>query len=258
FCTSLCEKSCCDGSGGPVKDQYQSWKSSTYKSDDKAFRSDKYGAFGEYGIDTVRIGNSQQIVVPGIRFGMASETGTDYGDFPADGVLGLSTFAAGLDSTKEKPFIQQLVDSGVLEKSLYTLYLAADAKAELSGVVTYGDVDNQHCGGQVSYTRMDKQNGLFEVRNISVGSAYQYSQGLSARVFSDFTKDFIGVAWDEAYAVAKAFRRQDRHPHDTDDFCVLNIEKSDNWVFGSPLARSYCQVVDIGGEQIGFSAQKLT
>ncbi|KAH7705952.1 aspartic protease 2B [Aphelenchoides avenae] len=224
---------------------------------------------------------------------MASETGTDYGDFPADGVLGLSTFAAGLDSTKEKPFIQQLVDSGVLAKPLYTLYLAADARAELSGVVTYGDVDNQHCGGQVSYTQMDKQNGLFEVRNISVGSAYQYSQGLSARVFSDFTKDFIGVPWDEAFAVAKAFgARIDTLTYeytvpckselpsltlmvsedtlvipgsslrssfeDTDDFCVLNIEKSDNWVFGSPLARSYCQVGDIGGGQIGFSAQKLT
>ncbi|KAH7723731.1 aspartic protease 2, partial [Aphelenchoides avenae] len=130
FCTSLCEESCCDGSGGPIKDQYQSSASSTYKSDDNEFRSDKYEAFGEYGIDTVRIGNSQQIVLPGIRLGMASETGTDFADLPADGVLGLSTFAAGEDSSKEKPFVQQLVDSGVLQKSLYTVYLAADAKAE--------------------------------------------------------------------------------------------------------------------------------
>ncbi|KAH7693260.1 aspartic protease 2, partial [Aphelenchoides avenae] len=130
FCTSLCEKSCCDGSGGPIKDQYQSSASSTYKSDDNAFRSEKYGAFGEYGIDTVRIGTSQQVVVPGVRFGMASETGTDFSDLPADGVLGLSTFAAGEDSAKEKPFVQQLVGSGVLQKSLYTVYLAADAKAE--------------------------------------------------------------------------------------------------------------------------------
>lgn len=44
---------------------------------------------------------------------------------------------------------------------------------------------------------------------------------------------------------------------DTDELCLLNVTDGDNWVFGSPLTRSYCQVVDIGGQQIGFAAPKL-
>ncbi|KAH7664852.1 aspartic protease 2B [Aphelenchoides avenae] len=138
---------------------------------------------------------------------------------------------------------------------------------------------------------MDKRNGLFEVRNITVGSSYQYSKGLSGWVFSDFTKDFIGVPWDEIDAVAKAYGANFdstteqyivpckvdlpslmlmvggdtlvipgsslRSPlEDTEELCLLNIDDSDNWVFGSPLARSYCQIIDVGGQQIGFAAPK--
>lgn len=138
---------------------------------------------------------------------------------------------------------------------------------------------------------MHFRNGFFNVRNISVGSAYQYSNGLSTWVFSDFTDDFVGVPSDEFDAVAKAYGatydsagyqytvpcKADlpsltlmvggetlvipgsslRSPlEDTDELCVLNIDDSDNWVFGSPLARHYCQIVDIGGHQIGFAAPK--
>ncbi|KAH7709425.1 hypothetical protein AAVH_23308 [Aphelenchoides avenae] len=37
------------------------------------------------------------------------------------------------------------------------------------------------------------------------------------------------------------------------EVCELNIVESDVWAFGSPLARSYCHVCDIVGQQIGFA-----
>lgn len=81
--------------------------------------------------DVFLMGNSQQIPVRGIRFGMASKAGSDFNDLPADGVLGLSLFASGEDSSNEKPFLQQLVESGALFGPGYMVYLAADPKAEV-------------------------------------------------------------------------------------------------------------------------------
>ncbi|KAH7723760.1 hypothetical protein AAVH_08727 [Aphelenchoides avenae] len=86
---------------------------------------------------------------------MASKAGSDFNDLPADGVLGLSLFASGEDSSNEKPFLQQLVESGALFGPGYMVYLAADPKAELTDVVTYGDLDGENCENQVSYTALN-------------------------------------------------------------------------------------------------------
>lgn len=49
------------------------------------------------------------------------------------------------------------------------------------------------------------RNGFFKVRNISVGSTYQYSKGLSTWVFSDFAQDYIGVPDDDVHAIAESY-----------------------------------------------------
>ncbi|KAH7697693.1 hypothetical protein AAVH_35223, partial [Aphelenchoides avenae] len=61
---------------------------------------------------------------------MTSETGMEFADLPADDMLGLSISPAGRGATNKYPFVQQLLDSGLLQKPLFTVYLAADPEAE--------------------------------------------------------------------------------------------------------------------------------
>ncbi|VDK47381.1 unnamed protein product [Cylicostephanus goldi] len=54
--------------------------------------------------------------------------------------------------TNTKPFIMELIDQGILEEPIFTIWLDPEAALETNGgYLTYGSEDDVHCGPVTGY-----------------------------------------------------------------------------------------------------------
>uniref|UniRef100_A0A914YJA6 Peptidase A1 domain-containing protein n=1 Tax=Panagrolaimus superbus TaxID=310955 RepID=A0A914YJA6_9BILA len=291
FCEFLCNPSCCTSctfnTGGCSNiSVFDSSKSSTYISTGKNITLGISAILGE---DIVRFGGvgTQQLVVPKTLFGQALYPSIlESNDF--DGIMGLG-FQSNVSNSITPPLINA-INQGLLDKPLFTVYLEKQGLAEnvLGGVITYGAIDTLHCSTDITYHPLTSTNYYqFKMDSVSVGS---YSSNEGWEVTSDTGTSFIGGPatvidsmakelggiYDSYYGVYSVNCSADigpvvftfngiQYPVDGKQM-IINIDNGkcaltlfslnsigQQWIFGTPWIRSYCNIYGIGDKNIGFA-----
>ncbi|KAH7705529.1 aspartic protease 2B [Aphelenchoides avenae] len=289
FCKKLCEESCCSGSGA-IKSTFKSSASSTYRKNGTEYDLIVDDIEGFYGIDKLQIGN---LSIAEVYFGQTDFL--ENWDFvPSDGVLGLAYELSNFGTNPVKPFVQQLVDSGTMKQPIFSVYMSNEKNPEIAGTITYGDYDDEHCERPSVY-RDIVQGYDFAADYVKIGSTlFRPVQSTSVTITSGFTDAYLGVPHSQLDAALKvfggvynratgeyeikcdaklpsvviSFRSQqltvaaDALISDTPNgngTCELKIygfSDREYWLFGSALARSYCQVFNLGKKTVGFAKVK--
>jgi len=305
LCTLLCDASCCKNSAsagkkssnedGPCdnKAHYDSDKSSTYKKDGKSWEI-QYGtgsASGFFGVDTVALGDkgSTQLSVPGTTFGQATQLADFFTDQPLDGILGLAFRSIAVGDVQ--PVFQHAVELGLVPESIFTVWLKRDggqAQGENGGQITYGGLDTDHCGSDVTYIKLSSQtwwefniegtgvNGKKDAKKYSAisdtgtsliagpkGPLKTLVKATNAKFNAEYglyTVDCdVSFTWSVYISGAE-------YPLDASnmvleieaDSCVLGYDEYDaefggpDFILGDPFIRQYCQVYEVKEGKIGF------
>uniref|UniRef100_A0A914C6J2 Peptidase A1 domain-containing protein n=1 Tax=Acrobeloides nanus TaxID=290746 RepID=A0A914C6J2_9BILA len=276
------------------KHLFDSSKSSTYKKNGQQFTI-PYGrdnTTGYLGMDTVRFGDTQQLVIPNTTFGLATYISNDFNDDNIiDGVLGLGFTSLAVDGVV--PPLINAYNQHVIDRPLFTVYLQAlgDSVDVVGGVITYGDIDTQNCGPVIAYQPLTAE-GYWQFRMQSI-SAVSFSSSDGWDVISSTGAQYIGGPQGVVDGLAKAVGAQwneDDQTYYIDCFsdygqvtvniggkqyqihkksmltdlgggtCSWNVFPINSfghgaaWVLGAPFITSFCNIYDFGQNRIGFAS----
>ncbi|KAH7704524.1 aspartic protease [Aphelenchoides avenae] len=267
--------------------KFDSSASSTYK-DGHGKWAIHYGtgcSKGFDGVDVIRLGDGQGLVVKDYHFGQATCLGEQPVMFVSDGLFGLSPGKAYEGS--DKSIIEAAAAQGLLDKPVFTVWLEEKGaeKNVRAGVFTYGGLDTENCGPVIDYRDTDYLWWKFDIEGVSVGN---FSTSGKLQAVSDTgTTDLVGPP-DQVEAIltelgvdpytrvidcdatfeplvftiggkqyAVDHNQLIIHRWDDPSVCIVPIGAypfSDyDWLLGDPWVRQYCQVHDFGKKNIGFA-----
>ncbi|WKY13807.1 hypothetical protein Q1695_004555 [Nippostrongylus brasiliensis] len=249
-------------------------------------------ARGFFGNDTVRFGapGDDQLIVPGVVFGQATHIAKFFANQPVDGILGLGF--RSLAEKGVNPPLLRAVDLGLIDP-IFTVYMehGGGEEGKYGGVYTWGGVDTENCGKEVGFVQLRKNPAYWEfmMDGASVGS--EKARGGKWNVISDTGTSFLGLPGAIAAVITQQFNATyDRFndlfvidckktPNVTftissvdytigpenmlikvqEDFCILPLFMMESMAFGpqgilgDPFIRQYCNIHDIGKQQIRFA-----
>jgi len=249
-------------------------------------------ARGNLGRDNMAFGGvgETQLAIPMTTFGQANHISNDFTDDPSDGILGLAFQSLAVDDVV--PPLQNAIAQGLLDQPLFTVWLQHKGLTEgmNGGVFTYGAIDTMNCGALIAYQPLSSATyWQFRMETIGVGS---YSSSAGWDVISDTGTSFIGGpssvirglanavnavyhSTDEYYTVDCNANAGDVMIKIGDNMYNINpvnyITQADettcyfdffpfdfggfgpSWILGDPFIRQYCNIYDIGNQQIGFA-----
>ncbi|RCN45398.1 eukaryotic aspartyl protease [Ancylostoma caninum] len=157
------------------------------------------------------------------------------------------------------------------------------------GVITYGGLDSEHCGGVIAYEKLTvARYWQFKVKKVTAGS---FSSTRGWQVISSTGSTFIYAPTAIAAEIAKAVNAEydkenaiyridcgekpnivfeiGNHNYNIEainlvreveeNMCVFNVYPdsslgySPSWILGVPFIRQYCHIHDMGKKLIGFA-----
>ena len=249
-------------------------------------------AAGFLGQDTVGLGaiGEKKLVVPKSAVGQATQLapsfhGTLVGD-SINGILGLA-FKAN-DVAGADPVLINAMNQGLLDEPIFTVYYHArgDEVNVPGGSITYGGLDTEHCSKDVDYVPLTEEKWYkFKLDSVSYGSVSS-SDGWPA--ISDTGTTAITVPINIFAQIAKNISFNNDGTIDCNtkiedlkltingkeytvpaellmlhigkDICAFGISpnrfggsQGELWILGDPWIRSYCNVYELKGENIGFA-----
>ncbi|CAJ0601804.1 unnamed protein product [Cylicocyclus nassatus] len=278
------------------KKKFNSSRSSSFKLDATTWQSEKYGANGVLGIDTIVLYQTSGTmrVMPYTAFGMA--TNITVGDKTVnvpDGALGLSFRSdPGSNSTA---FISQAKSKGYLYDAIFTVYLKSQTEAgEEAGMITYGSQNFDNCAPIVDYHSFSTYTSYqFQITTISLGRIYWPKK---FEAVPDLHKFIIGPYYIIAQLAITAGAEYDEGfywidcnatfpdleikigsmsyyisseelilRNDNDTTCMLamkhmrrDVQLDYQWSFGAPFIQSHCISLDFGRKRLGIARMNYT
>ncbi|KAL6743362.1 hypothetical protein Aduo_016407 [Ancylostoma duodenale] len=275
------------------KNFFTSSKSSTYQKNGKhwSIQYGTGSAVGFLGEDTVRFGGigTNQLVVPNTVFGQATSLAAFFADQPIDGILGLAFPTIAVDGVTP-PFFNA-VDQGLVDQPIFTVFLEHVGAQDnvYGGVYTYGGLDTKNCGPVLAYQPLSSATYYqFKLDSVASGS---YSSNKGWQAISDTGTSLLAAPTSIASSIAQAngatydaddevyFIDCNTKPSldltiggnkytinaanfvipSGDGRCLLAIFGTNTfgfgpaWILGDPFIRQYCNVYDVGQQQIGFA-----
>jgi hypothetical protein len=272
------------------KNKYNRTKSSTYAKDGRDFQI-TYGSGSCYGnlvIDTLHMGG---LTVEKQTFGAATGIAQVFGYFPIDGILGLGWPALSEDDVTP-PFqnLMPQLDKGLF--TVWLDRHVKPSEGQTGGLITYGDLDNVNCDADIVYTKITSETYWeFAVEGFTVGkhvnskkssaisdtgTSFIYGPyddvdqiiALSGAEY-DFSSGLYTVDCDSAkglpdlvFTVNKKKLNIPGKEHVVDleldnNKCALGVDYGFgfdfDWLLGDSFIRTYCNIYDVAGEQIGFA-----
>ncbi|WKY13806.1 hypothetical protein Q1695_004554 [Nippostrongylus brasiliensis] len=247
---------------------------------------------GFFGNDTVRFGapGADQLIVPGTVFGQATYVASSFANKPIDGILGLGFRSLAVNDVN--PPLLRAVDLGLIDP-IFTVYLERGEAEEVKygGVYTWGGVDTKNCGKEIGFVQLKKNPAYWEftMDGASVGSVK--AQGSKWNAISHTATSLLGLPSVITAVVAQQFNVTYKPNDDvffigcektpnvtftinsvdytiapknmvrkiTKSFCILPIFPTDSMGFGPqvilgyPFIRQYCNIYDIGKQQLRFA-----
>ncbi|KAI6232688.1 CRE-ASP-1 protein [Aphelenchoides fujianensis] len=286
---SSCTTDPCNGEDNPFlgprwnKQKYDSSKSSTYKKNGTFFDIE-YGTgevSGELSSDTLIVAG---LTIQDQTFGRGTDVEEPFGYFPLDGILGLGWPGLGRRSGDAAlPGRHQAVGRPALHRLVGSIRVFSHITPSLGqpgGQITYGAIDNTNCDtSNIVYTPITRElYWQFNVDSFSVGT---YTNPATVSAISDTGTSFIFAAYDDLNAIVDASNADYDFSYglytvDCDaakslpdlvtsidlelggGTCALGIDENYDddvfaWLLGDGFIRSYCNIYDVGGEQIGFA-----
>jgi hypothetical protein len=291
-----CKTQACKGypDSGFTKHQFDSSKSSTFKNNGQFF-SIQYGSgscYGNLGQDTLNMGG---IKIDNQVFGLAQSIADVFGYQPVDGILGLGWPNLAVDnvvppmqnalSQLDKPLFSVWLDRKVV--------LSTGGNA---GMITYGALDTTNCDTTTNYVALSSLTyWQFPITGFSMGSynnakkaqvisdtgtswlgapqadingmiqatnaQYDFVNGVYTVPCSKTgLPDMVFTIGGQKYNIPQVEYVLDLQLGDGN--CVVTAFSMDGggfgpaWILGDTFIRTYCNVYDIGGKQIGFSKAK--
>ncbi|CAJ0601803.1 unnamed protein product [Cylicocyclus nassatus] len=233
--------------------------------------------------------DAESILIRNITFGLALETQTN-GDEYLYGLVGLGF--ENVQGTNTKPFIMELIDQGILEKPIFTIWLNPEAAPETTGgYVTYGLEDDVNCGPirayeyfvhpysyafTVEYIEMkdlyihiwssaEMDLGPFLILPETVAGAIakmaqaQYDPG-SSLYWIDCNAKFPDIKLGRVL-LFYTIRASDLIIKFSNDLCVLAVVERVTpsmgpMLIGAPFFYHYCVVFDIADKRLGIAEAK--
>jgi hypothetical protein len=288
-----CKAQACNGypNSGYTKHLFDPTKSSTYKADGQAF-SIQYGSGSCNGILGIDVFSVAGISYATQKFGLASSIADVFGYQPIDGIMGLGWPALAVDnvvppmqnlmSTLDKPLFSVWMDRK------QKVSMGGNA-----GLITYGAIDTSNCDAQVSYVKLSSMTyWQFAMTGFTMGSysnmksvqvisdtgtswlggpqadiaaivkqtkaQYDFEDGLyyvpcTQTGLPDITLTIGGMKYtipSTEYVIDLELGNGN---------CALTVFDFEgggmypSWILGDTFIRTYCNVYDIGGQQIGFA-----
>ncbi|ETN79053.1 eukaryotic aspartyl protease [Necator americanus] len=248
-------------------------------------------AKGFYGNDTVRFGGpgTNQLVIKGTKFGQADEISETFAGTHFDGILGLAFYT--LANSFTTPPFQYAAELGLVDP-IFTVYMehkTAARQNDFGGVITYGGLDEIHCGQVIAYQKVTTaMYWKFKMQSVSAGS-YKSTNGWE--VISDTGTSFIYAPSAIVFKLAEALNAVYHENEDVfyidckedakivfgigdhnytikavnlikevkENVCIFMIHPDNtlaffpSWILGSPFTRQYCNIHDMGKKKIGFA-----
>jgi hypothetical protein len=272
------------------KHKYDRKKSSSFV-DDGTYFEIYYGSGSCNGYlvkDTLQLAG---FTVKDVTFGAAGEIAEVFGYFPVDGILGLGWPAIAVDDVVP-PFqvLRPQLDQGRF--TVWLDRHVKPAEGQSGGQITYGGNDDVNCDKDIVWTPItSKTYWEFKIDSFAVGKYTNKKKAVSIsdtgtsfiygpysdvdQIISqsgaqfDFSSGLYTVDCDAAKKLPDlVFRINGKdlnipgteHVIDLelgDNQCALGIEYGDgfpfDWLLGDSFIRSYCNIYDVDGVQIGFS-----
>ncbi|CAB3396756.1 unnamed protein product [Caenorhabditis bovis] len=234
----------------------------------------------------------KQLVVPNTVFGQATSLAAFFEGQPLDGILGLAFQSIAVDKVVP-PFInainQKLVD---LPLFTVFLEHEGDQNNVPGGVYTYGGVDTTNCGPVIAYQKLSSATYYqFKMSAIAAGS-YSAKKGWQVisdtgtsliggpKTYVAGLAEAVGATWREDYGVyiipcSAKIPTVDitigTHVYSLDSSntiiplgdgssnCIFAIFPfrsggfGPSWILGDPFIRQFCNIYDVGNQQVGFA-----
>ncbi|KAI6181852.1 putative aspartic protease [Aphelenchoides besseyi] len=307
WCALFCDSFCCsknstlesqvidfqDPCAG--KTLFDSSASSTYQSTDKVFRIPVGlgNVSGVLGQDTFTFGDpsSSTIQFRDTTFGQADRLSVYFAGAMFNGVLGLGYPKSEFEDAV--PVIQHAVDLGVLDESVFTIWLqkeGAQSADKTAGALTFGGHDIGHCNSNITYSPLiSKVVWWFDVVGVSANDKKITGNFVALAslptpfilISSDMMADLVAVTnadYDYDYGFYQVdcsvtfswtvfLNTNSKLELDQSNLlftyptgnCYLNFASYDgnvmaiDVVLGIPFLEGFCQTYDYGNGQIGFS-----
>ncbi|CAD6193851.1 unnamed protein product [Caenorhabditis auriculariae] len=233
-----------------------------------------------------------QLVVPNTVFGQATSLAAFFEGQPLDGILGLAFQTIAVDQVTP-PFInainQNLVDQPLFTVFLEH---EGDANNVPGGVYTYGGIDTTNCGPLIAYQPLSSATYYqFKMSAVKAGS-YSSNKGWQVisdtgtsllgapQAVATAIGSALGGTWNADYGVyiipcaaqigsidltigSNVYSIQPKNSivplGDGSSNCILTIFPFNNfgfgpsWILGDPFIRQYCNIYDVGNQQVGFA-----
>nr|CDJ96187.1 Propeptide and Peptidase A1 domain containing protein [Haemonchus contortus] len=275
------------------KNIFTSSKSSSYVANGQhwSIQYGTGSAVGFLGQDTVRFGGigTNQLAVPNTVFGQATSLAAFFADQPIDGILGLAFTTIAVDGVT--PVFINAVEQGLVDQPIFTVFLEHVGAQDnvYGGVYTYGGLDTTNCGPVLAYQPLSSATYFQFKLDAAASSTYSSSKGW--QVISDTGTSLLAAPTSIASSIADAngatydaenevyFIDCNAKPSldltiggnkytitaanlvipSGDGRCLLAIFGMNNfgfgpaWILGDPFIRQYCNVYDVGQQQIGFA-----
>ncbi|CAD5221776.1 unnamed protein product [Bursaphelenchus okinawaensis] len=291
YCDLLCEEECCSGNDDIAckdKEKFDPKNSSTYQTSYGTFQ--RYTTIGKiegaYATDKWTIGsqNVTALALNNYRFGLATSLGDKFQTYALDGVFGLGR---GLNP---KSFIVDAIEKNLLDEPLVSIYfkdLGYNQNGKVGGAVTFGGIDNEHCGIVLDFVPLTSTyqwefriasgnlNGNYARGGLAItdtGSAYIHlpysylyqftsSVGATYDYYNSIYKVNCTVDFTFAITIGKREYKIDKK-HLINEYqpnkCELMVDQTGywdehDWILGVPFAEAYCQIFDFSGK-LGLAA----
>jgi hypothetical protein len=291
-----CTSQACKGypDSGFTKHQFNPSKSSTYKNNGQFF-SIQYGSgscYGNLGVDTLNMGG---LTITGQTFGLAESIADVFGYQPVDGILGLGWPKLAVDNVvppmqNALPQLDKKLFSVWLDRKLQL------SQGGNAGMITYGALDTTNCDATTSYVKlssltywqfpitgfsMGSYNNAKKAQVISdtgtswlgapqadingmiaaTGAQYDFENGVyTVPCSKKGLPDMVFTIGGKKYNIPQVEYVLDLQLGNGN--CVITAFSMDgggfgpDWILGDTFIRTYCNVYDIGNQQIGFSKAK--
>ncbi|TKR70227.1 hypothetical protein L596_022277 [Steinernema carpocapsae] len=210
---------------------------------------------------------------------------------PLDGLVGLAFQSIAVDNVV--PPVINAINQGILDAPVFTIWMEdrGDSNNVQGGVFTYGGIDTQHCGKDLTYVPLSSASyWQFSISGVTVGSVSvkrnweiisdsgtslinapdevvdQIAVELNAQfdelgylyVQCSGNPDIIFTIGDNRYAIKERHYLINRSDP---NLCLVALEKagtpngfdSPEWILGDPWIRQFCNVYDVGQKRIGFA-----
>jgi hypothetical protein len=288
-----CTSQACKGypNSGFVKHQFNPAKSSTFKNNGQFF-SIQYGSgscYGNLGSDTLNMGGLE---ITAQTFGLAESIADVFGYQPVDGILGLGWPKLAVDNVippiqNALPQLDKKLFTVWLDRKL------ALSQGGNAGLITYGGLDTKNCDANINYVKLSSLTyWQFPITGFSMGSYSNTKKievisdtGTSWIGAPQAAVNGIVAATDAAYDSVNGIYSvscaktglpdmiftiggikynipQIEYVLDLglgDGQCAITVFSMDGggfgpgYILGDTFIRTFCQVYDVGNQQIGFS-----